>query len=139
MPESILFRRKPRFGPGAPAAIHGNAIGVAHFLEIVRREGGAEPAAAVEDERSGLVRDRSLDVPLDYALAKMNGPRQAPAHPFVVFADIHQRKLLTRIEPLLHLAKVQFLDARLCIIHERQKPRRMLHGKTSGSSQNRKK
>src|SRR5271163_1015045 len=48
--EDLLFRLfggKARFGPGTPSAVHRNAVGVTHFLQIVRRQSRAEAAAAV--------------------------------------------------------------------------------------------
>jgi len=51
----IFGDRKIRFGPAAPAAVHGDDILVAHFLEIIGGERGAETAAAIQDQRGVFV------------------------------------------------------------------------------------
>jgi hypothetical protein len=91
------------------------------------RRGGTKTTAAVEDQRRGLVGDGRLDVALDDALPEMNGPGQAAVRPFVVFADIHQREFFAGVESPLDFAKIQFLHASFCIIHDGQKSRRMFH------------
>jgi hypothetical protein len=91
---SFFFYGKARLGPGSPAAVHGNAIRVAHFQQVIRGQGGPKTSAAIEDQRCGLVGNRDFDVGFDDALAKMNRPRQVAARPFVVFADGHQREFL---------------------------------------------
>jgi hypothetical protein len=43
----LLFQRQAGILEGAPAAIEGDRVGVAHFLEIVGYQGGAETAATI--------------------------------------------------------------------------------------------
>ena len=62
MARSVFCDGETGFGPAAPAAIHRNYVCVAHFLEIVGGQGGAETAAAIEDEWGVVVRDRFFDV-----------------------------------------------------------------------------
>src|SRR5580704_17358187 len=121
------FRRKSRFGPGAPPAVHGNAIRVAHFLQVIRGERGTETAAAIEDQRRGLVRNRLFDVAFDHSLAEMNSARQVATRPLVVFAHIHESEFFSGVQPLLYLSKIQFFHASLRVIDNRQKSRRMFH------------
>jgi putative PIN family toxin of toxin-antitoxin system len=123
----FFFRGEPRFGPGAPAAVHRNAIFVAHFLQVIRGEGGAEAAAAIKNQRRGPVRDRRFDVTLNDSLAEVNGPGQVAPRPFIVFADVHQCEFLAGVEPLFHFAETQLLYASFRVIDDSQKSRRMIH------------
>src|SRR5208282_5868016 len=61
---SVLHRGEAGFGPAAPAAIHGENVGVAHLLQIVRHQRGAESAPAVKHDGSRLARQGILNVAL---------------------------------------------------------------------------
>src|SRR3984885_9137947 len=82
----IFNYRKTGFGPPAPAAIHRNHIAVAHFLQIVGRQRGAEAASAVENDRGGFVRDSLFDIALDDAFAEVQRVGNITAGPFAFFA-----------------------------------------------------
>src|SRR4051812_23353858 len=77
--------------PRAPAASHGDHVGVAHLLEVVRRQRRSESAAAIEDYRRGFVRHSLLDVALDHTLAQVQSTASVTRGPFALFADIDQQ------------------------------------------------
>src|SRR6202034_149029 len=129
----ILNDRESGFGPAAPAAVHGNHVAVAHFLEIVRRERRAEPAAAVEYEGRFLVRDGFLDVAFNHAFAQVNRTGDVPARPFGFLARVHDDDFFAAVQPLFRLAKTLFLDPRLRVSHQLQKSFGMIHSHRSTS------
>ncbi len=53
----LLLQRVASFAPIANSAVHGNDVGVSHFLQIVGGQRGAEAAATIEDELSSADRD----------------------------------------------------------------------------------
>src|SRR5262249_49510909 len=62
--------------PVADAAIHGEGIRIAHFLQVVRGQGGAKTAAAVEDDFGLRVGETRLDVALDDPFSQVGRSRQ---------------------------------------------------------------
>src|SRR5262245_12576857 len=98
------FDRQPALDPATNAAVERDDVGVAHLLQVVGRERRAEPAAAVEDERRRLVRERRLDVALDDALAQVDGAGDALLLPLVVLTRVDEHELLA----ILHAAQVLF-------------------------------
>src|SRR5579863_702269 len=117
----VLRSGKSGFGPTAPAAIHRDDVLVAHFLQIVRRERGTEPAAAIQHQRRVFVRNRTFDIAFDNPFAQMNGIGKMAALPFVIFARVHEDHLFSGIQALLNVAKVGLFDAGLRFIHDFQK------------------
>src|SRR5208282_6641564 len=87
---SVLHRGEAGFGPAAPAAIHGENVGVAHLLQIVRHQRGAESAPAVKHDGSRLARQGILNVALDDALAQVNGAGQMAFGPFAILSNINE-------------------------------------------------
>ena len=77
----VFDHREAGFGPAAPAAVHGDYVGVAHFLEVVGRQRGAEAAATVENDDGGFVGDGFFDVALDDAFAEVNRRRECGRGP----------------------------------------------------------
>src|ERR1700690_246430 len=109
------------FSPAAPAAVHGDYVCVAHFLEIVGGECGAEAAAAIEDYRRVVIGDGFFDVALDYAFAEMDRAGDVAVGPFEIFAGVNEYKFLAGIDALFYFFVVHFLHAALCILHQLQK------------------
>src|SRR6202011_137151 len=99
-------------------AIHGDAVRVSHFLQVIRGQRRAKAASTIKDEHRGLVGYRLLDVALDNALSKMNGAGQMASRPLAVFADVHDRKFLPGIETALDLAEVHLLHASFRVIDD---------------------
>src|SRR5712691_2543810 len=118
--KSILFGGEACAGPGAPAAVHRNAIRVAHLLQIVCGQRRPESASAVEHQRRGLVRHGLLDVALDDALAEVNRAGEVAARPLAFLTHVHEREFFAGVEPAFHLSELPLLYARLCVIDERQ-------------------
>ncbi len=101
----VVSSGKPAFLPAAKAAIHRDHVGVAHVLQVLGRQGRAEAAAAIEDDRGVRVGDRLFDIPLDDSLAQMDRAGEMARLPLAVFADVDQVKRLTAVEPAFHVLR----------------------------------
>src|SRR5713226_2908470 len=114
------------FAPASNAAVHGEHVGVAHFLQIVRSQSGAISAAAVEHDRGVHFWYAFLDIALDDALAQVNGPRQMILGLLAFFPDINQNKLVTAVKPRFDVVNAHFSNPRFGIFDDVQKTSRML-------------
>src|SRR5580658_476865 len=74
------------------------------------------------------IRDSGLNVTLDDAFAEMNRARQMILGEFALLPNVDQQEFLTAINLLLHLFDIGFANTRFGVIHNLQKPRRMLLG-----------
>src|SRR5271170_5444748 len=72
-PRLILRRREARLDPTLPTAVHRFHVGVAHFLQVLRRQRRAKPAAAIQNDLCVRVWSALLDIALDDALAEVHG------------------------------------------------------------------
>src|ERR1700676_3970195 len=124
---SGLLSGESRLSPGAPAAVHRDAVRVTHFLQVIGSQRRAETASTVEDERCRFIGDRLLDVALDDALSQMNSAGQMAARPFVIFADVHEREFFPGIEAPLDLAEVQLLHAGFRVIDDGKESLSVFH------------
>src|SRR5262249_50259919 len=70
-PSARPLHRQARRRPAAPSTVHRHDVGVAHLLQVVGAEGGAEAAATVQNDLSVEVRDDTLDVAFDDALTQV--------------------------------------------------------------------
>src|SRR5579862_1907151 len=68
--ESVAGQRVAPVAPVAVAAVHGVDLAVTHLLHVVRRQGRAKAAAAVQHDLGVLLRHAGLDVALDDPLAQ---------------------------------------------------------------------
>src|SRR5690349_12422033 len=73
---SARIQRIVLLPPVADATVHRDHLLVAHFLEIVRREGGAEAAAAIKNDLLPEVGHARFNVSLDDALPQVDGAGQ---------------------------------------------------------------
>src|SRR5262249_39591255 len=128
LPAHRQARRRPR----APAAVHRLDPRVAHPLQVVGGERGAEAAAAVEDEVARLFRHRPLDVPLDDALAEVARAGQVAAAPFLLLADVDQRDGVFRLPHPLDVVNRDLADTPPGVVDEAEEPRRVLHHSSAG-------
>jgi hypothetical protein len=78
--------------PSFPAAGQGEDVGVAHLLQNVGGEGGAEATPAVQNQFSGFVGDGGFDVAFDDAFAEVQGAGGVGCLPFVVFAYVDESR-----------------------------------------------
>jgi len=124
--DSIRRSREAGIGPGAPAAVHGDDVFVAHFLEIVGGERGTETAAAIENERGVFIGDGCFDVALDDASAEMDSTGNVALGPFVVLARVDENHFFAGIEALLDFAKIGFLDSRFGVVDDGEKCGRVM-------------
>jgi hypothetical protein len=72
-PRLILRRREARFDPAPPTAVHRFHVGVAHFLQVFRRQRRAKPAAAIQDDLCVRVWNALHDIALNDALTEVHG------------------------------------------------------------------
>src|SRR5580704_458191 len=114
------------FGPAAPAAIHRDHVGIAHFLQAFGCERGAEAAAAIENDRRAFIRDGFLDIAFDDAFAEVNGVGNVSAGPFAFLAGVHQDDRLAGVELFLRGLNVFFLDALFGFGYQPQETFRMI-------------
>ena len=114
------------FAPAPNAAVHGEHVGVAHFLQIVRGQRGAISAAAVEDDGRVQFRHAFLDIALDDALAQVNGPRQMVFGVLAFFPDIHQNELVAAVKSGFDVVNAHFSNPLFGIFDDTQKTSRML-------------
>src|SRR5258708_4799620 len=84
----IARYRQPRIQPALPSAVHRFDVVVAHFLQVLRHQCGAESAAAIEDELRIRVGNALFDVALNNAPAHVNGAGKMSLRPLVVLANI---------------------------------------------------
>ena len=131
-----LFQRVAPFAPVADSAVHGNDIGVSHFLQVIGGQRGAEAAATIEYEFSLQIGILALNVALDDALAQVDGSGQVVGVEFAVFADVDENEFLAAIEPGFDRVNAGFADAPLGVVDNLQKARWMLmsHGESPGTN-----
>src|SRR5437763_12308307 len=139
-PQPVFFHRKQthekllalgcwqsRGDPTFPAAVHRFHVGVAHLLQIFRRQRGAEAAAAVEDEFCLGIEYGLFDVALNDAFPQVDRSRNMSVAPFVVLANIDQEKFFSGIDAALDFGYVRLFDLLLRLIDQLQKLRRVRH------------
>src|SRR5688572_26584868 len=114
--------------PPAPAAVHGDHIRVSHLLNRIGREGAAEAAAAVKDDRRRVIRDLLFDIPLDDTFADMLGLWQVAGCVLAFLADVDDLELLALIDPLLDVCDLAFFHARFGVGDDREKAGGVLLG-----------
>ena|SRR5579872_6562937 len=126
----ILRQRIALFTPVADAAVHRNNIAVAHLLQIVGGEGGAETAAAVENDFGIEVGDFLFNVTLDDAFAEVNRSGKMILGVFAFFADVDKKKFVASVDPLFDLRYVGLAYVTFGVIDDFQKTGRVLlvHG-----------
>src|SRR6266478_349401 len=123
-----FFQRIISFPPVANSSVHRIDIGVAHFLQIVSRQGGAKSTSAIEYNFLSRSRHLLLDVALDDPLAQEHGFGQVILRPLAFLADIHQVKLIPSIQLRFDLIDGHFANARFGVLNDFQKTRGMLMG-----------
>src|SRR5579884_712723 len=128
MVAALRFQRISLLPPAADAAVHGEDVGIAHLLEVIRRQGRAEAATAVEHDLGRGVWDLRLHVSFEDASSQVRGVRKVILRPLALLAHINQMKRLAAIELLLDLIHGQFADARFDFLNQFQEPRGMLVG-----------
>src|ERR1700688_3743241 len=64
-PKLVLSSGKAGFRPAAPAAVHGDYVAVAHFLQVVGGKRRTVSASAIKHHRGVFIRNGFLDVALD--------------------------------------------------------------------------
>ena len=67
-------------------------------------------ARAVQDDRGGVVRRRSLDARLEEPARDVHRARDASFDPFVLLADVHEQRPLVGGEELVGACGVHLLD-----------------------------
>src|SRR5208282_1729731 len=82
----VANSRQARFGPASPATVHRFHVGIAHFLQIVGHESGAETATTIEDQFGARIGNALLDIALDDPPAHVHGAGDMAFGPLVVFA-----------------------------------------------------
>src|SRR6266436_2377427 len=87
----VLSRGQSGVDPALPAAVHRFHIVVAHLLQIIGYQRGAEAASAIQDQLRAGIRDALLDVPLDDALAQVHGIGNMSLGPFVFLGKFNQQ------------------------------------------------
>src|SRR5580704_5581267 len=90
--------RKILFAPAADSAVHGEHVGVTHFLQIVGRQSGAISSAAIEHDWRIQFGYSLLNVTFYYAFAQVNRSGQMVLGVLALFPDIDQEKLFATIE-----------------------------------------
>jgi hypothetical protein len=126
---SLFFQRVALLAPIADSAVHGNDVGVAHFLQVVGGQRGAEPTSAIKDERRIEGGTLSLDIALDDAFAEVDGSGEVVGGEFAIFADVDEHELFAAIEAGFDFVNVGLADALLGVFDNSQKARWMLsHG-----------
>src|SRR5271157_3712508 len=128
--QSVTRQPVTLFPPPADAAIHRNDVRVSHSSQVIGSKRGAKAAATIENNRRVKVGYPLLDVAFNHSLAKMKGTGEMVLFPFLVFTNIYQYELFLAVEFSLHIVDRDFADALLGVIHDLQKPGRMLvcHG-----------
>src|SRR5580700_7872426 len=126
----LLLQRVALFTPVANSTVHGNNVGISHFLQVVGCESGAEAAATIEDQLGIQIRILILNIAFDDALAQMDGSGQVIGVEFAVFADVDENELVPTVEPGFYFVNIGFADALLGVFDYLQKARWMLlsHG-----------
>ena len=76
--------------PADEAVLEVDCMLVAEVAQRLRRERGAGPARAVDDERLRLVGDQRLDARLEVVPRNVEGARQVPLVPFVARTDVDE-------------------------------------------------
>src|SRR5579863_6186316 len=109
----FLHGGESRLGPPAPSAVHGEHVGVTHFLEVVRGQSGPETAAAIDNNGRLGVGNLFFNVALDHALTQMNGARQVSPSPFTFFPAIDEVESFSSVHFALHAQHGGFLNPRL--------------------------
>src|ERR1035437_3852500 len=138
---SFAGQRKTLLSPLANATVHGGDIRISHSLQGIGSQRGAESSTAVQNKGGARVRYALLNVAFNYSLAQMYGRRQVVFRPFVVLADIDEKKICFAVEHLLHIVHGYFADPLLGVVNDVEKSRRVMgchaqhdNAKNSGSS-----
>ena len=76
---SRLLQRIATFAPVANSAVHGNDVGIPHFLQVIGGQRGAEAAATIEDEFGLQIGILGLNIALNDTLTQVNGSGQVVA------------------------------------------------------------
>src|ERR1035441_7709055 len=121
---NLAFHWHAGAGPSAPAAIERDGVLVAPFLEVVRRQGAAVAATAVQHQGGGLVGNPVFDVALDDPFAEVNGTLGAACGPLAVLAGVDQHVRNGFREHFAIAVEVDFLDARLRFVDQRRSEER---------------
>src|SRR5262245_50381733 len=115
---SIVRQRIAALAPAAVAAVHGDDVRVAHFLQVVGGEGGAITAAAVQDDRRIQIGDALFDVAFDDSLAQVDGAGKVIAGPLAFFANIDEKKSVAAIHARLDVVDGRLTDALTGLVDE---------------------
>ena len=83
---------------------------VAEVAQRLRRERGAGPARAVDDERLRLVGDQRLDARLEVVPRDVEGARQVPLVPFVARTDVDEDVRCAVGEQAMRLGRRDLVD-----------------------------
>lgn len=106
---------------GSPAAIEGDGIFVAHFLQIVGDEGGAEAASTVEYEGRIFVGIFCFHVALDGAFAHVDRALDMARTEFVILADVDEHGFFAICEHGFVARDIGFANTRFRVIDKLQK------------------
>src|SRR6266567_2021891 len=87
---TCLRHGKVLLAPAAHSAIHGNHIGVAHFLQVVGCHCGAESSSAIQNHWSVKVGNAAFDVALDDSFTQVNCAGQMVFGEFALFSNVNE-------------------------------------------------
>jgi 23S rRNA pseudouridine2605 synthase len=119
---SVLHQGVAFFAPAANAAVHGNHVGVAHFLQIIGSESRAKPSPAIENHLRAEIGNASLNVAFNDPLAQVHGAGKMVLGKLALFAYIDEQKAVTAIHTGFHCVNVGLANARPGIVDDLQKP-----------------
>src|SRR5580692_9370517 len=121
-----LGQRISLFPPVANPAVHRDHLGVAHLLQIIGGKRRSEASAAIKYHLRIQIRYARLNVTFDDAFAQVNRAWQVVLGEFALFSHVHQQKCITAVDSPLHFFGIRLANPRFGVVHNFQKPRRML-------------
>src|SRR3569833_3374934 len=121
-----------RLAPGPHAAVHGDDVGVAHLLQVVRRQRRTEPAPAVKDDVRCVIWYQRLDVALQHAPSDVPGAGGPVDRELAVLADVDEMKPLAAVQAGLHVGDAALADVLPYRLDQGQEPGIVLHGRIPG-------
>src|SRR5207244_3607234 len=103
--------------------IERNHVRVAHFLQVVCSERGAESSPAIEHQLRAFIRNRFLDVAFDHTLAEMYRAGRMRSLPLIFFTHIDELPGFARFAQPLIFVNIDFPYALLRMTYERKESR----------------